>query len=130
MGRLHVVIVDIEGVQTIVDFIVIEIVDYSKPYPALLGLDWAFDNLAIINLKKIQMVFKRDDMRVIIPLAPSEGLRYTELVRDEHYDLDVDNIYHIVVKEEDWINLIADGKLGWDQDSSCTSDSEEEMENW
>jgi len=43
MGRLHGVVVDIEGASIVADFEVIEIVDDSNLYPALLGLDWAFD---------------------------------------------------------------------------------------
>jgi hypothetical protein len=51
-GRLKGVIVDIDGVCTKADFEVIKIVGGTTPYPTLLGLDWAFDNQAIINLKK------------------------------------------------------------------------------
>jgi hypothetical protein len=40
------------------DFEVIEIVDGTTPYPILLGLDWAFDNQAIINLKTRKMKFE------------------------------------------------------------------------
>jgi hypothetical protein len=44
--------VNIEGVKTKDDFEVIEIMDDSDPYPAFLGIDWAFDNNAMLNLKK------------------------------------------------------------------------------
>jgi hypothetical protein len=44
--------VNMEGMKTKVDFEVIEIMDDSNPYPALLGIDWAFDNNAMLNLKK------------------------------------------------------------------------------
>jgi hypothetical protein len=44
--------VNIEGVKTKVDFEVIEIMDDSNPYPTLLGLDWAFENNVVLNLKK------------------------------------------------------------------------------
>ena len=39
MGRLQGVIVDIEGVNVLADFEVIEIVDDNNPYPSLLGID-------------------------------------------------------------------------------------------
>jgi hypothetical protein len=52
------VTVDLDGVSTKVDFEVIEIVDGTKPYPTLLGLDWEFDNQAIINLKTRKMKFE------------------------------------------------------------------------
>lgn len=55
-GRLEFVSIDIEGVRIHVDFEVIEIVDDSNPYPALLGLDWAFEKLSLVNLKKRQLV--------------------------------------------------------------------------
>jgi len=52
MGRLQGVTVDIEGVSTLTDFEVIEIVDDSNPYLALLGIDWSTDMNGVINLKK------------------------------------------------------------------------------
>jgi hypothetical protein len=51
IGRLKGATVDLDGVCTKVDFEVIEIVDDITQYPMLLGLDWAFENQAIINLK-------------------------------------------------------------------------------
>ncbi len=50
MGRLYGVMVDIEGVSALVDFEVIDIVDESNPYIALLGIDWATDMNKVINL--------------------------------------------------------------------------------
>ena len=52
LGRLPQVPVDIDGVCSSADFEVIEIIGDSRPYPALLGIDWAIDNMAIIDLKK------------------------------------------------------------------------------
>ena len=49
--------VDIDGVWSLADFEVIEIIDDSNPYPMLLGIDWTFDNLEVINFKKKQMTF-------------------------------------------------------------------------
>jgi hypothetical protein len=45
------VTIDLDLVCTKSDFEVIEIVDGTTPYPTFLGLDWEFDNHAIINLK-------------------------------------------------------------------------------
>jgi hypothetical protein len=78
IGRLKGVTVDLDGVRTKADFEVIEIVDDTTPYPTLLGLDWAFDNQAIINLKTRKMTFESGDYRVIAPLDPSEGERFIE----------------------------------------------------
>ena len=38
--------IDIEGIRSIATFEVIEIVDNNIPYPTLLGLEWAFENLS------------------------------------------------------------------------------------
>jgi hypothetical protein len=72
-GRLEHVPVEIDGVRTFVDFEVINIVDDSCPYPALLGIDWAFNNSTIVDLKKRRMTFEGDGLRVIAPLDPDEG---------------------------------------------------------
>jgi hypothetical protein len=78
IGRLKGVTVNLNGVSTKADFEVIEIVDGTTPYPALLGLDWAFDNQTIINLKTRKITFESGEYRVIAPLDPSEGDRFME----------------------------------------------------
>ena len=50
------ILVDLYGVCTMEDFEVIDIVDNTSPYPALLGLDWDFDNQTIINLNTRKMI--------------------------------------------------------------------------
>lgn len=57
-GRLVGRTVDVEGVRTTADFEVIYIIDESNPYPALLGIEWAFENQALINMKKRQITFE------------------------------------------------------------------------
>jgi hypothetical protein len=71
ISRLKGVTVDLDGVCTKADFEIIEIVDGTTPYPTLLGLDWLFDNQAIINLKTQKMAFESGEYRVIVPLDPS-----------------------------------------------------------
>jgi hypothetical protein len=44
---------DIDGVRKFAYFEVIEIVDDSCPYRALLGIDWDFNNSTMIDLNKI-----------------------------------------------------------------------------
>ena len=78
-------------------FEVIEIVDDNNPYPMLPGLDQAFDIVAIINMKKRKMVFEQGDLRVIVPLDPLKGVRYTKPIRDEYCDADIDNIYELII---------------------------------
>jgi len=50
--RLKNIEVDLAGVKTVADFEVKKIMDENDPYPTLLGIDWAFDNSAFLNLKK------------------------------------------------------------------------------
>jgi len=64
---------DIDGVRTFADFEVIEIVDDSFPYPALLGIDWAFDNSTIVDLKNQRMTFEKVGPRVVAPLDLDEA---------------------------------------------------------
>jgi hypothetical protein len=72
-GRLEHVPVDIDRVRTFADFEVIEIVDDICPYPALLGIDWAFNNSTVVDLNKIHMTFEKYGLRVIAPLDLDEG---------------------------------------------------------
>jgi hypothetical protein len=73
IGRLEGVIVNLDRVRIMEDFEVIEIVYGTTPYPTLLGLDWAFDNEDVINLKKREMTFESVKYRVISQLDPSKG---------------------------------------------------------
>jgi hypothetical protein len=44
----------------------------------MLGLDWAFDNQMIINLKKREMIFEVGDLNFTAPLDPMKDRRYAE----------------------------------------------------
>ena len=93
MGRLQGVTVDIKGASALADFEVIEIVDDRNPYPALLGIDWATGMNGVINLKKWKMIFEKKSLRVVVPLDPAKGACYTELVRDDEGENELDFIY-------------------------------------
>jgi hypothetical protein len=82
IDQLEQVEVNIEGVKMKADFKVIEIMDESDPYPALLGIDWAFDNNAVLNLKKHQMSFETDTLHGHTT-DPYEGDRYNEPVDED-----------------------------------------------
>lgn len=97
MGRLQGVTVNIEGVSAQADFEVIEIFYDSNPYPMLLGIDWAINMNGVINLKKRKMIFEKNSLRVVVPLDPAEGERYTEPVRDDDRNDDLNYIYKITV---------------------------------
>jgi hypothetical protein len=109
IGRLKGVIVYLDGVRTMEYFEVIELVDSTTPYPALLGLDWEFDNQTIINLKTIKMTFESGEYRFISPLDPSEGERFIEascLNLEE-----INQLHRTTVQEEDYVNQNAYGVL-------------------
>jgi hypothetical protein len=112
-GRLEHVLVDIDGVRTFQDFEVIEIVDDSCPYPALLGIDWDFNNMAAIVVKKRRMIFEGDGLRVIAPLDPDEGNIYTEPIREEDHSYELEKIYKLMAGQHDYINSTTDGNLSW-----------------
>jgi hypothetical protein len=80
IGRLQNVEVDLVGVKTVVDFEVIEIIGEKDPYPTLLGIDWAYENYVVIDIKKEAMTFESDGMKVTQPLDPYQDPWYTELV--------------------------------------------------
>ena len=89
----------------------------------------ATDNAAVINLKKRQMTFEGKGLRVIIPLDPSQGERYTEPLRDEDQDV-LEKIYNITAREEDYIEPTPEGMMDWQCDSSCMTNSDDGLENW
>jgi len=130
MGRLQGMMVEIEGENMLSYFEVIEIVDDNNPYPMLLGIDWATDMNGVINLKKHKIIFEKNSLRLVVPLDPVEGSRYTDPVRNNESDNELDYIYKITAQEQDWVNPIADGRISWEHESSYTSDLDEEIELW
>jgi hypothetical protein len=128
IGRLKGVTVDLDGVHTMEYFEVIEIVDGTTPYPTLLGLDWVFDNQAIINLKTRKMTFESGEYRFIAPLYPSEAEIFVE---PTSLDLEeINQFYRTTAHTEDYINPIEDGVINWRSITSCASDSNTGLENW
>jgi hypothetical protein len=109
IGRMKGLIVDLDGARTKVDFKLIEIVDGTTPYPSLLGLDWAFDNQAIINLKTRKMKFESNEYRVIAPLDPSEAEIFVEPTCLDMEE--INQLYQTTMCAEDYINPTVDGVL-------------------
>lgn len=55
----------------------------------------------------------------------------TKLVRDYvESDDQLDQIYKITTRDQDWINPMMNGWILWDLESSSTSDLDEELEHW
>ena len=71
----------------------IEIIDDSNPFPVLLGIDWNFDNLIVINLKKKHMTFEGHNIRITAHLDPSMGPRYSKPIRVEEEAREIDDFY-------------------------------------
>jgi hypothetical protein len=98
--------INIDGVCSIVDFEVIEIMDNNDSYPALLRLDWAFENQTNINLKRGEMIFVGGGLKVTAPLDPIEARKYVEPTTKE-----IDNLYNMTRHMDDYVNPTANGKL-------------------
>jgi len=105
VGRLTGVSINIDGVCSIEDFKVIDIVDRRTPYPTLLGLYCSFDNKTIIDLKKRHMVFKVEDLKVTTLLDPTEGKRYVEPTQRK----ELDNLYNMTMWIDDYMSPIIEG---------------------
>jgi hypothetical protein len=62
-------------------------------YPALLGIDWAYEKYVVIDLKKETMTFESDGMKVTQPLDPYQGPRYIEMTNDNMETDVIDHLY-------------------------------------
>jgi len=116
----------IDGVCNITYFEVIDIVDDSKPYPSLMGIEWAFDNQEITNLKRMEIIFEVGDLKVTAPLDTTEGKRYIEPARGNI----IEDLYNMTAWMDDYVNPTTNGVLIWRRISSCALDLEEGLEHW
>ena len=57
--------IDVARVKTPVDFELIEIMGDKDPYPALLRIDWAYENYDTIDIKRDTMTFEADEIKVV-----------------------------------------------------------------
>ena len=76
------------------------------------------------------MTFGGHNIRIIAPLDPSMGPCYIEPICVEEEERDNDDFYKVTTTHDDYINTTVDGMLSWHYASSCTSESEEGLENW
>jgi hypothetical protein len=111
LGHLSSVPVDLDRVRSLAAFEVIEIIDDSMPSPALLGIDWEFDNKVIIKLKKKTMSFEGNGIQVIGPLEPALGPRYTKLITVEVESHNIDAVYQLTAVHGDYVNPAEEGML-------------------
>ena len=130
IGKLTQVPVEVKGLRTYADFEVIDIFDYTNPYPALMGIDRAIDNQIIINFKIRILSFEYFELRVVAPIDLLEGKRYVDLISSEGQGNYLYKLYNIMYSREYYINPTTDGKLSWKSVRYCTSDLGDALENW
>ena len=57
------------------------------------------------------MTFEGDGLRVITPLDPDKGPRYTNPIREKDRTYELENIYKLTARQHDYINPTTDGNL-------------------
>jgi hypothetical protein len=125
IGILKNVDIDVAGVKTVYDFEVIEIMGDKDPYLTLLGIDWAYDNYAVIDLKKYTVTFEVDGIKVVQPLDSYVGPIYTKPTDKNMEGEDLDQLYTIKTRtREYYINPIVDESISWRSIQSTDKDSE------
>jgi hypothetical protein len=104
---------------------VIKIMGDKDPYPALLGIYWAYENYAVIDLKKDTMTFEEDGIKVVQPLYLYVGPPYTEPTENNMEGEDLDEFYTVTIgTRDDYINPTVDGSVIWRSIQSTNEDSE------
>jgi len=64
------------------------------------------------------MIFEKKSLYVIIHLDHVEGSCYTEPICDYESDDNLDCIYKIKMRDQDWLNPTMDGWITWDCETS------------
>jgi hypothetical protein len=95
IGKLKNITLDLDGVCTTTNFEVMDMVDESIPFPTLLGIDWAFENQTIINLKTRKMIFEAGNFSLVAPSDPIYCQQYVEPVHDIFLWDDVNKLYRM-----------------------------------
>jgi hypothetical protein len=112
IGRLENVEIDVVRVNIVTYFEVIKIMGYKDPYPALLGIDWDYDNYVIIDLKRDTMTFEGDRIKVVQPLDPYVGPQYTETMENNMEGENIDQLYIVTTGTRAYyINPMTDGSV-------------------
>jgi hypothetical protein len=131
VGRLENVEIDVVGFKTTTDFEVIEKMGDKDPCPALIGIDWAYKNYAIIDLNRDTMMFEEYEIKVVQPLDPCLGTIYIEPV-DHNMESDaLDQLYTIIEGTRPYyINPTTDGSVNWRSIQFANEDSEVVFNSW
>jgi hypothetical protein len=70
----------------------------------------------IINLNKREMIFEVGDLKVTASLDPTEARSYVEPTKKE-----IDNLYNMTARMDDYVNPTFDGTISWIIIISCAS---------
>jgi hypothetical protein len=131
MGRMEDVEVDVAEVKMIVDFEVIEIMGDEDPYPALLGIDWDYDNYGVIDLTRDTMIFEADGLKLVQPLDPYMGPRYIEPTDNNMESEVIDQLYTITTgMKQDYIKPTTNGSVSCRTLQSAKEDSKIDFNSW
>jgi hypothetical protein len=131
IGGMENVEIYVVGVKITSNFELIEIMGDKDPYPSLLGIDWAYENYVIIDIKKDTMTFEADRIKVVHPLDRYLGPRYTEPVENNMESYALDQLYTITTgTTPDYINHTIDGSISWRSIQSVDKDSELAFDSW
>jgi len=71
------------------------------------------------------MIFEVGDLKLTTLLDLTEGKRYIEPAKGN----EIDNLYNMTARMDDYINPTTDGALSWRSISSCALDSKEGLEH-
>lgn len=76
------------------------------------------------------MAFKLDIVRLVTLLDPHDRERDIEPVREDLETKDIDILYNVVAKREDYMNPTTDGELSWRSIYSYDTYSDEALNHW
>ena len=76
----------IKGISAKVNFEIIDPKEGSSSFPPLVGRTWGIKMKSLISMDKERIKLKGNGQKVILPIHPSQGEPWTELV-DEEVDI-------------------------------------------
>jgi hypothetical protein len=77
------------------------------------------------------MTFEAEGIKVVQPLDPYVGLRYTEPTYNNMEGEDLDHLYTVIAgTRNDYINPTMDGSVSWRSIQSVAKDSELDFDSW
>jgi len=101
------------------------------PYLVLLGIDWAYYNYVVIDLKRDTMTFEVDGIKVVQPLDMYVVPWYTKQIEKNMEGEDLDQLYIVIVgRTTEYINPMIDGLVSWRSIQLADGDLELGFDSW